>query len=149
MDMLTVEGGFSTNWPLTVFQSLTSLISSFIVSGMEQFGTEPWCRHQLATVLWSVTDVRDDEDPFRWRTATAELASSRATMAECQIAEWNGLVTYKPSTLYNLVLPNANISSETTSLVNRAIGVISWRSLYATGFMSMTATIKLFSVKKT
>ncbi|KRL77348.1 hypothetical protein FC17_GL001341 [Secundilactobacillus paracollinoides DSM 15502 = JCM 11969] len=52
---------------------------------MEQFGTESWCRHQLATVLWSVTDVRDDGDPFRWRTATAELASSRATTRSAKL----------------------------------------------------------------
>ncbi|KRL79152.1 hypothetical protein FC17_GL000609 [Secundilactobacillus paracollinoides DSM 15502 = JCM 11969] len=55
---------------------------------MEQFGTELWCRHQLATVLWSVTDVRDDEDPFEWRKATIELASSRATTRSAKL--WNG-----------------------------------------------------------
>ncbi|KRL77546.1 hypothetical protein FC17_GL001221 [Secundilactobacillus paracollinoides DSM 15502 = JCM 11969] len=46
---------------------------------MEQFGTELWCRHQLATVLWSVTDVRVDGDPFESCAAEIELASSRAT----------------------------------------------------------------------
>ncbi|KRL79179.1 hypothetical protein FC17_GL000639 [Secundilactobacillus paracollinoides DSM 15502 = JCM 11969] len=59
---------------------------------MAQFGTEPWCRHQLATVLGSVTDVRDDEDPLESRAAEIELASSRATTAECQIAECNGRI---------------------------------------------------------
>ncbi|KRL75727.1 hypothetical protein FC17_GL002457 [Secundilactobacillus paracollinoides DSM 15502 = JCM 11969] len=58
---------------------------------MEPFGTERWCRHQLATVLWSVTDVRVDEDPFESCAAEIELASSRATTAECQMAECNGL----------------------------------------------------------
>ncbi|KRL75364.1 hypothetical protein FC17_GL002682 [Secundilactobacillus paracollinoides DSM 15502 = JCM 11969] len=59
---------------------------------MAQFGTALWCRHQLATVLWSVTDVRDDEDPFESCAAEIELASSRATSAPCQIAECNGLL---------------------------------------------------------
>ncbi|KRL80727.1 hypothetical protein FC17_GL003090 [Secundilactobacillus paracollinoides DSM 15502 = JCM 11969] len=59
---------------------------------MAQFGTEPWCRHQLATVFWSVTDVRVDEDPFESCAAEIELASSRATTTECQIAECNELI---------------------------------------------------------
>ncbi|KRL75392.1 hypothetical protein FC17_GL002712 [Secundilactobacillus paracollinoides DSM 15502 = JCM 11969] len=58
---------------------------------MEQFGTALWCRHQLATVLGSVTDVRDDEDPFESCAAEIELALSRATTVPCQIAECNGL----------------------------------------------------------
>ncbi|KRL79589.1 hypothetical protein FC17_GL000302 [Secundilactobacillus paracollinoides DSM 15502 = JCM 11969] len=58
---------------------------------MQQFGTELWCRHQLATVFGSVTDVRDDGDPFESCVAEIKLASSRATTAPCQIAECNGL----------------------------------------------------------
>ncbi|KRL79568.1 hypothetical protein FC17_GL000396 [Secundilactobacillus paracollinoides DSM 15502 = JCM 11969] len=52
---------------------------------MAQFGTVQWCRHQLATVFWSVTDVRDDEDPFESCAAEIELASSRATTAPCKL----------------------------------------------------------------
>ncbi|KRL79535.1 hypothetical protein FC17_GL000360 [Secundilactobacillus paracollinoides DSM 15502 = JCM 11969] len=52
---------------------------------MEQFGTELWCRHQLATVLWSVTDVRDDGDPFESCAAEIELASSRATTRSAKL----------------------------------------------------------------
>ncbi|KRL79543.1 hypothetical protein FC17_GL000368 [Secundilactobacillus paracollinoides DSM 15502 = JCM 11969] len=48
-----------------------------------------WCRHQLATVLWSVTDVRDDEDPFERHAVEIELASSRATSAPCQITPFH------------------------------------------------------------
>ncbi len=40
------------------------------------------------------SDMRDDEDPFEWRTATIELASSRATTAECQIAQCNGSIIH-------------------------------------------------------
>ncbi|KRL76036.1 hypothetical protein [Secundilactobacillus paracollinoides] len=61
------------------------------VSGMAQFGTVLWCRHQLATVPEPVTDVRVDEDPFESCVAEIELASSRATSMPCQIAECNGL----------------------------------------------------------
>ncbi|MGL0747783.1 hypothetical protein [Secundilactobacillus paracollinoides] len=61
------------------------------VSGMAQFGTVLWCRHQLATVPEPVTDVRVDEDPFESCAAEIELASSRGTSAPCQIAECNGL----------------------------------------------------------
>ncbi|KRL77482.1 hypothetical protein FC17_GL001308 [Secundilactobacillus paracollinoides DSM 15502 = JCM 11969] len=88
------------------------------VSGMEQFGTELWCRHQLATVLWSVTDVRDDEDPFESCAAEIELASSRATSAPCQIAECNGI---SPG-IYHLVLKDALYITNDLS-ENRPIGL--------------------------
>ncbi|KRL79967.1 hypothetical protein FC17_GL000060 [Secundilactobacillus paracollinoides DSM 15502 = JCM 11969] len=58
--------------------------SELTVSEMQQFGTELWCRHQLATVLCSVTDVRDDGDPFKSCAAEIELASSRATLSGVQ-----------------------------------------------------------------
>ncbi|KRL81636.1 hypothetical protein FC17_GL001617 [Secundilactobacillus paracollinoides DSM 15502 = JCM 11969] len=52
---------------------------------MAQFGTESWCRHQLATVFWSVTDVRDDEDPLESHAVEIELASSRATTRSAKL----------------------------------------------------------------
>ncbi|ANZ62770.1 hypothetical protein AYR62_00750 [Secundilactobacillus paracollinoides] len=42
-------------------------------------------------VLWPFSNMRDDEDPFEWRKASIELASSRATTTECQIAQCNAL----------------------------------------------------------
>ncbi|KRL78209.1 hypothetical protein FC17_GL001090 [Secundilactobacillus paracollinoides DSM 15502 = JCM 11969] len=59
-DFISSRGRIPYKLGLTPLQCLTSSKSKLIVSGMEQFGTELWCRHQLATVLWSVTDVRDD-----------------------------------------------------------------------------------------